>query len=84
MGIQLLYTPSCSLDLNPIELCFNEVKTELNGELRELVYSNMNLAIIEAVDTIKARDMAGFYEATAYIVHVCMRTVTLNLCCFFF
>ncbi len=26
MGIQLLYTPSYSPDLNPIKLCFNEVK----------------------------------------------------------
>ena len=67
MGIELLYTPSYSPDLNPIELCFNKVKTELNGELRELVYSNMNLAITEAVETISARDMAGFYEATDYL-----------------
>ena len=29
MGIELLYTPSYSPDLNPIELCFNKIKCEL-------------------------------------------------------
>ena len=67
MGIELLYTPSYSPDLNPIELCFNKIKCELNGNLKELVHSNINLAIAEAVETIRARDMAGFYEATDYL-----------------
>ena len=64
MGIELLCTPSYSRDLNPIELCFNKNKCELNGNLKELVHSNINLAVAKAVETIKARDMAGFYEAT--------------------
>jgi transposase len=67
MGIELLYTPSYSPDLNPIELCFNKVKTVLNGELRELVHSNTKLAIMEAVETINSQDMVGFYEATSYL-----------------
>ena len=67
MGIELLYTPSYSPDLNPIELYFNKIKCELNGNLKELVHSNINLAIAEAVETIRARDMAGFYEATDYL-----------------
>lgn len=67
MGIELLYTPSYSPDLNPIELCFNKIKTELNGALRDLVYSNVNLAIAEAVEKITAQDINGFYEATSYL-----------------
>ena len=68
MGIELLYTPSYSLDLNPIELCFNKIKTVLNGELRELVHTNLYLAVAEAVDTITANDMIGFFEATSYLL----------------
>ena len=67
MGIELLFTPSYSRDLNPVELCFNKVKCKLNGTLKELVHSNINLAIAKAVETFKERDMAGFYEATDYL-----------------
>ena len=67
MGIELVYTPSYSPDLNPIELCFNKIKTVLNGELRELVHTNLYLAVAEAVDTITANNMIGFFEATSYL-----------------
>ncbi len=67
MGIELLYTPSYSPDLNPIELCFNKVKTVLNGGLKDLVHTNLNLAVAEAVDTINAHDMVGYYEHTSYL-----------------
>ena len=67
MGIELLYTPLYSPDLNPIELCFNKIKTVLNGELKELVHTNLYLAVAEAVETITATDMTGFYEATSYL-----------------
>ena len=30
MGIELIYTPAYSPDLNPVELCFNKLKTKLN------------------------------------------------------
>ena len=34
MGIELIYLPTYSPDLNPIEFCFNKVKTLLNGEFQ--------------------------------------------------
>ena len=67
MGIELLYTSSYSPDLNPVELCFSKIKTVLNGELKELVHTNLYLAAAEAVDTIKANDMIGYFEATSYL-----------------
>ncbi|CAB4033420.1 Hypothetical predicted protein, partial [Paramuricea clavata] len=67
MGIQLLYTPSYCPDLNPIELCFNKVKTVLNGGLKDLVHTNLNLAVAEAVNTITTHDIVGFYEHTSYL-----------------
>ena len=66
MGIELLYTPSYSPDLNPIELCFNKIKIMLNGQFKNLVHHNLNLAVAEAVETITENDTIGFYEATSY------------------
>ena len=67
MGIELIYTPSYSPDLNPVEFCFSKVKGNLNGYLRDLVNRNINLAVMEAVENITALDMKGFYEATSYL-----------------
>ena len=53
MGIELLFTPTYSPDLNPIELCFNKIKTELNGHYSLDVHRNLKLAVAEAVETRK-------------------------------
>ncbi|XP_068704810.1 uncharacterized protein [Montipora foliosa] len=71
MGIELIYLPTYSPDLNPIEFCFNKVKTLLNhlgiGEFHELTHTNAKLAVMEAVERITTEDMAGFYEGTSYM-----------------
>ena len=45
MGIELIYLPTYSPDLNPIEFCFNKLKTVLNGEFQELAHTNTKLAV---------------------------------------
>ena len=67
MGIELIYLPMYSPDLNPIEFCFNKLKTLLNGEFQELARTNTKLAVMEAVERITTEDMAGFYEGTSYL-----------------
>ena len=67
MGIELIYLPTYSPDLNPIEFCFNKVKALLNGEFQELTHTNTKLAVMEAVERITTEDMAGFYEGTSYL-----------------
>ena len=67
MGVELIFTPTYSPDLNPVELCFAKVKTKLNGELSHSVHDNLKLAVMEAVETITPRDVAGFYRATSYM-----------------
>lgn len=67
MGIELLYTPVYSPDLNPIESCFGKLKTVLNGELLPFVRENLKLSAIEALETITSKDMEGFYENTSYL-----------------
>jgi transposase len=41
MGIELLFTPSYSPDLNPVEMCFSKIKAKLNGELQNTVHENL-------------------------------------------
>lgn len=67
MGVELLFTPTYSPDLNPIELCFNKVKTELNGSYSDNVRDNLKLAVTEAVERITDLDVRQFYRATSYL-----------------
>lgn len=67
MGIELLFTPTYSPDLNPIELCFNKIKTELNGRFSEDVHNNLKLALAEAIDRISSLDARRFYHTTSYL-----------------
>ena len=36
MGIELLYTPVYSPDLNPAELCFNKFETQMNYHFQKV------------------------------------------------
>ena len=67
MGIELLFTPTYSPDLNPVELCFNKIKTELNGHYSPEVHRNLKLAVAEAVERLSAIDTTKFYHHTAYL-----------------
>jgi transposase len=69
-GIKLIYTPVYSPDLNPIEMCFNKVKTSLNQDFFELVHSNVKLASSYAVETITESDMRGFFRHTSYLFDI--------------
>ena len=53
MGIELLYTPVYSPDLNPIESCFGKVKVVLNGQLQQIVQENLKLqSVTKYVDRL--------------------------------
>ncbi|XP_028397235.1 uncharacterized protein LOC114521047 [Dendronephthya gigantea] len=67
MGVELIFTPTYSPDLNPVELCFAKVKTKLNGEFSDTVHENLKLAVMDAVETITPTDMVGYYQATSYM-----------------
>ena len=64
---ELLFTPTYSPDLNPIELCFNKIKTELNGRFSHDVHRNLKLAVAEAVERITTSDTRNYYHATSYL-----------------
>jgi transposase len=67
MGVELIFTPTYSPDLNPVEMCFAKVKAKLNGELSDAVHENLKLAVMDAIETITSSDMAGYYRATSYM-----------------
>ena len=63
MGIELTFTPTYSPDLNPVEFVFcNALQIEM-----QTVESNLKLGVYEAVESIHACDMKGFFRATGYI-----------------
>lgn len=66
-GIELLYTPVYSPDLNPAEEVFSKVKNALNFDLLPVVHYDLKIAVNEAIDTITAQDVRGFYNHTSYI-----------------
>ena len=70
MGIELLYTPVYSPDLNPVELCFNKVKTQLNYHFQKVFKANLKLATALALDTITMEDMHNFYNMTSYLFEI--------------
>jgi len=67
MGIELIYLPTYSPDLNPKKLCFNKLETFLNGEFQELSRTNTKLAVMEAAGRITTEDKVGFYEGTSFL-----------------
>ena len=52
IGVELIFTPTYSPDLNPVELCFGKIKAKLNGELSDAVHENLKLAVMDAVEKI--------------------------------
>ena len=66
-GIELLYTPIYSPNLNPAEQVFSKVKGALNFDLLPVVQYDLKIACNEAVDTVTAHDVRGFYNHTSYV-----------------
>jgi len=68
IGCVLIYLPTYSPELNPIELVFNKLKTILHRvDYRDLLRDNLHVAVYEALKQITTTDMHGFYECVNYI-----------------
>ena len=68
-GIEYVFTPVYSPTMNPVELCFNHIKTLLRSpELRVVAQDNlhMHFAIMTAVNRITPSDCAGYYRHVDY------------------
>lgn len=68
MCIDVVYLPTYSPELNPVEFAFNKLKVVIKmEELEALVTLNLDAAIYTALDQITVSDMQGFYRETGYI-----------------
>ena len=67
IGVELVYTPTYSPDFNPVEFVFSKMRTEMQYRLKNLVEFNLKVGAFEALESIDARDVKGFYRATGYI-----------------
>ena len=61
MGIELTFTPTYSPDLNPVEFVFSKNQTAMRHKMRQTVESNLKLGVYEALESIHACDMKGFF-----------------------
>ena len=66
MGIELLYTPTYSPDLNPIEECFSKIKHLVNEDLVHRDQRDIKVSVMNAVGNVKPQDMLGYYKHSGY------------------
>lgn len=67
LGIELVYTPTYSPDFNPVEFVFSKMRSEMRYNFADIVAENLKLSALEALQTVSASDMEGYYRATSYI-----------------
>ena len=68
MGIDVVYLPTYSPELNPVELVFNKLKIMLKREeMQPVVRVNLHAAIYNALEEITEHDLLSFYRCTEYI-----------------
>ena len=68
LGMELLFLPVYSPDLNPVEEVFSKLKHLLKYKYRELVWENLEYALLRAVGDVTAADMFGYYKHVGYFI----------------
>ena len=67
-GIDVVFTPRYSPDMNPVENCFSKIKSVVwRPEFGQILQVNFHLAIYNATQTVTSGDMHSFFRATGYI-----------------
>ena len=67
-GARLAYLPPYSPDLNPIEKCWSKIKTYLRAA-KARTYETLTAALKEALLTITAADIRGWFASCGYSLH---------------
>ena len=68
VGIELLYLPAYSPDLNPDEEVFSKLKYLLKYQYQDIVFENLEYAVWCAVGDLEAADMYGYYRHAGYLM----------------
>ena len=68
-GIQYVFLPTYSPDLNPVELCFRHIKTLMKGDpyMRMAKDVSLDYAILRAVMSITPGDARCYFQACEYM-----------------
>ena len=64
--MELVFFPVYSPDLNPVEEVFLKLKYLLKYRYQELVWDNVEYAVLRAVGEVTAADMHGYYKHEGY------------------
>lgn len=68
MGIEYVFTPSYSPDLNVAELVFGKLKCLMHNEpYQSICKANMEYAIFSALQEITISDIRGFFKKVGYL-----------------
>lgn len=67
-GAKLIYLPPYSPDLNPIEKCWSKIKTYLRA-VKARSYEALSEALKQALLTITAEDVKGWFASCGYSLH---------------
>lgn len=67
LGMELLFLPVYSPDLNPVEEVFSKLKYLLKYNYQHVVFENLEYAILCALEDITAADLAGYYRHAGYL-----------------
>lgn len=67
-GIDVVFTPKYSPDMNPVEECFSKIKGIIRQpQYGQLLQENMHAAIYSTTKHISSGDMYSFFRHTGYI-----------------
>lgn len=68
IGVNVVYLPTYSSELNSIELAFNKLKkVAQKDEIREVFARNVHEGVYDRVKEITVNDCAGFFKHVGYI-----------------
>ena len=60
LGMELVFLPVYSPDLNPVEEVFSKLKYLLKYRYQELVWDNLEYAVLRAIGDVTAAHMYGY------------------------
>ena len=67
-GIDVIYTPKYSPDMNPVEECFSKIKSVIRQPTYgDIVQANLSHGIYSATKSVSSGDMHSFFRHTGYI-----------------
>ena len=65
-GMELVFLPVCSPDLNTVREVFSKLKYLSKYTYQELVWDNLEYAVLRAFGDVTATDMCSYYKHVGY------------------